>query len=154
MGLDGGWIFRHRPQSSGGSWGRSGAAWWATETKDDTISLRSKVSDKHVSLENSSSDTWLQVSGVEFKPCNVRIPGIHRPVGTPNVAISSSHHFLQNYQTRSCGSSGIYSWLLVDCDALVMLCQVMLWYGNTPPPIIFPLQVTSTRQIYDIYIYN
>ena len=27
-------------------------------TKDDTISLRSKVSDKHVSLENSSSDTW------------------------------------------------------------------------------------------------
>lgn len=119
----------------------SGAAWWATrmgevwgaigfsalrrasETKDDTISLRSKVSDKHVSLENSSSDTW-QVSGVEFEPCNVRIPGIHRPVGpvgTPNVAISS-HYFLQNYWTRSCGSSGIYSWLLVDCDALVMLC--------------------------------
>ena len=95
----------------------SSAAWWATrmgevwgamgfsalrrasETKDDTISLRSKVSDKHVSLENSSSDPW-QVSDVEFEPCNVRIPGIHRPVGTPNVAISSSHYFLQNYWTR------------------------------------------------------
>ena len=38
-----------------------------TRSEDDTISLRSKVSDKHVSLENSSSATWITEKGFKLE---------------------------------------------------------------------------------------
>ena len=47
--------------------GRNGVFRILTRSEDDTISLRSKVSDKHVSLENSSSATWITEKGFKLE---------------------------------------------------------------------------------------
>ncbi len=58
------------------SYSKSQPSLVATGCQDDTISLRSKVSDKHVSLENSSSATWrLQSEGFKTWKSNSHIHG-------------------------------------------------------------------------------